>query len=155
MYQNDSEEPEANILLQYRGHQMGANAIDAVLLKEKGACKIRVCSGGDDQSIFCCDISVSNGIATMDQSVKLDGVALSAIRGIRWVTTNRFVATGYDQKLRLFESDGSSTLVCLASQSVDVGDVNCLDYSDIDRHGYVAVGGAGVELFQLSKESCS
>jgi WD40 repeat protein len=143
------------ILLRYKPHQMGANAISSQIVVINDNVRLRVCTGGDDQALHCCDIDVrasgeaSQASAVIVDSASVKNAAHSAIRGIHWVSETTLVASGYDQRLTLWEV--AFPLVRLIACSVaDVGDVNSLAFGVTPcGQQYAAVVGAGVELFSL------
>jgi WD40 repeat protein len=139
----------------FQAHQMGTNSIDARLVDE-GEGILRVCSGGDDQSIACFDLAfhVSLGVMTLEirRKVKMDGAAFSAIRGIRWLDDNRVVASGYEQQLKVWEL-AYPRLSCVSRIQVHVGGVNAIAHQPESGSHLVAVAGAGIALFAFNQSN--
>jgi len=141
------------VVLECKPHQMGTNCISGRVVERESV--VRICSGGDDQSLFCCDVSVSStpGVtARIVRSKIVQGAATSALRGICWCGDRHLVATGYDKQMKAWHLSDSFTLELVATEQVDVGDVNCLACCPSlgDNKCTVAVGGAGTELFSFS-----
>jgi len=152
---SNSHDGDASILLlSHKPHQMGTNGISSKIFSRPDV--LRVCSAGDDQAIYCCDIQLKSDKSHLEAAIvcsySIPGAALSALRGIHWLNDNHILATGYDQRLSVWEL--LPTVRETAILQTDVGDVNSLAY--VQRHGsqsLAAVVGAGVELFSLRDES--
>jgi len=150
--ESSEDEVYSSVLLTLKPHHMGTNCISAVIAEIEGESVVRVCTGGDDQSIVCSDIVVRNlgGEARVQRSATARSASQSAIRGISWIDDTHLIATGYDQRLKLWELSFPS-LRCVSCEIVEgVGDINCLAHncSTNGRH-ILAVGGAGIALFSL------
>jgi len=148
------------VIVRDKPHQMGTNCLSArfVLDGDRAEPILRICSGGDDQSIFCCDVSLlSTEVRTSKiiRSASFEGAASSAIRGISWCGDDQLVATGYDQSIKVWHLSSCYSLRPGAVEQVDVGDVNCLSViGNGTSAGYtVAAGGAGIALFDLMRVS--
>lgn len=143
-------------LLRYSAHSMGTNTITARLkTSSDGSRFLRICSGGDDQAICCCDVHLNtNELGVVDFAFVLrtswaKEAAMSALKGVEFVDERHLVATGYDQRLSVWHCD-DHVLVKLVDVAVDIGDVNCLAHCIIGNGNHlVAVGGAGVELLSI------
>lgn len=149
-------------LATYQAHQMGSNTIHGSLYNKKALNEttVRICSGGDDQALCVCDLSLTYGV---DGRLVLSGdrqshitreLSFSAIKGLvlfQCTEDTYLLSVGYSQKLALWkvESDGQPLLQ--DEISVDIGDVNCLAASPLKLGSdlMVAVGGMGVEHFVL------
>jgi hypothetical protein len=143
-------------LVSYDAHSMGTNAIASFFTTgADGRCALRICSGGDDQAICCCNVSVeandpnAPAVVSILQLNRAKEAALSAIKGVAFVDHEHIVVTGYDQRLAVWScNDG---LGLLADEAVDIGDINCLATCFRPDQGdfLVAVGGAGVEILSI------
>ena len=146
----------------YRAHSMATNAISAQVLQGQHSSNkivLRLCSGGDDQAVCCCDLEIltgdSSGRLRSIQSPRVETrreAALSAIRGINWIDGNRFVTTGYDQRLTLWQWENDGSINKHEDIFVDVGDINCLACSTNRQDGKyeIAIGGVGIEFFSVN-----
>ena len=142
------------LLLSHKPHQMGLNGINAKIFSRPDV--LRVCSAGDDQAICCCDIRLKSENSRLEAAIfcshSIPGAALSALRGIHWLSDNHILATGYDQRLSVWQL--LPTVRETAIVYTDVGDVNSLAYiRQRGGHSLAAVVGAGVELFSLRDEN--
>jgi WD40 repeat protein len=141
-------------LVCYDAHSMGTNAIASFFITDSdGRCVLRICSGGDDQAICCCNVSVeaidpnAPAVVSILQLNRAKEAALSAIKGVAFIDREHFVLAGYDQRLAVWScNDG-----LLADEAVDIGDINCLATCFRPDQGdfLVAVGGAGVECLSI------
>ena len=154
VWQNLSRIP----LLRYSAHSMGTNAISARLHVVSGLRRLRICSGGDDQAISCCDVAMSScesGIlneATVLHTCRAENAAISALKGVAFIDDEHIVATGYDQRISVWEvGEANAELSLVADAAVDIGDINCLAHCEIgnNRHA-LAIGGAGVDLLSVT-----
>ena len=152
----------------YKAHQMGTNSISAMEIKPSPSSnQILVCSGGDDQAICLCLVSLTeadHGLVLADEPapVVIAGASSSAIKGLKLFNGGTSIVTvGYSQVLAFWKlriMDGTAPMIDLVDQiSVDVGDVNCLAFLDKvdDRENektfpLVAIGGSGVELLAIT-----
>ena len=143
---------------QYAAHQMGANSISALIRSEdENGIRVRICSGGDDQSIAICEVEMQLGSENQSSVadlvilsfVRIDGVSASGIKGVAWLDANHVISVGYSQKLALWElSSDASKLILVSMAHVDVSDVNCFALAPIE--GVVAVAGEGIEFMSIS-----
>ena len=139
-------------------HSMGTNSIAARLLTytDEGSYHryseydFRVISCGDDQAICCTDFSLSGGIKS---KFIVKDAALSALKGVQFITNNLVVATGYDQKISVWRCLEKEPLEKVHEGTTDIGDVNCFSACSIGGtrrcSHLLVVGGAGLELLQL------
>ena len=144
-------------ILRYSAHSMGANTISARLVEVAGHHRLRICSGGDDQSIYCCDVALANRLpdnvleATILETCCEKNAARSALKGIEFIGDHHLVATGYDQRISVWQlGQRSAKLSFVSDAAVDVGDINCLAccHVGMGRH-LLAAGGAGVEFLSI------
>lgn len=157
-------------LCTYKAHQMGTNSIHASLQegsdRSTDHTKIKICTGGDDQALCLCDVSISASFS--DGRLALSGtpnpqiikeLSFSALKGVHQFShlgRNFVVSVGYSQLLAVWEVCHGGRLQLKGRVSVDLGDVNCLAVLDDVRCGsnlMLAVGGLGIENLMLSKES--
>jgi WD40 repeat protein len=152
------EEPQTP-LFRYKAHSMGTNSLTLCLIDETpdGHCVVRIGSCGDDQAVYCTDIDLlidgagEISSVTALNSCKVQNAAVSALKGIEFMSHDLFVVTGYDQRLSLWRHSAGFVWSKLDDVPIDVGDVNCLAAS-LKRNSQhvIAVGGAGVEMLSLS-----
>jgi WD40 repeat protein len=145
---------KVNPMLWYKAHAVGTNDINAIVVegRDGGSLSMLIASGGDDQSICCCELRASRvtgeslGDANVERTSTTKEASYSAIKGVKWVDERYLLSAGYDQRLSVWQYDCPSlTLVdCIP---VDVGDVNC--FHALGQT--VAVGGSGVELFSFKR----
>jgi WD40 repeat protein len=145
---------QVNPMLSYKAHAVGTNDIHAIVVEQRdgGSLSMLIASGGDDQSICCCELRASRvtgeslGDAKVARSSTTNEASYSAIKGVKWVDERYLLSAGYDQRLSVWQYDHPSlTLVdCIPG---DVGDVNC--FHALGQTA--AVGGSGVELFSLKR----
>ena len=145
---------KVNPTLWYKAHAVGTNDINAIVVegRDGGSLSLLIASGGDDQSICCCELRASRvtgeslGDAKVERTSTTNEASYSAIKGVKWVDDRYLLSAGYDQRLSVWQYEYPSlTLVdCIP---VDVGDVNC--FHSLGQT--VAVGGSGVELFSFKK----
>jgi len=145
-------------LLRYSAHSVGTNAISARLHVVSGLRRLRICSGGDDQAICCCDVALPScelgnlKEATVLHTCRAENAAISALKGVKFIDDEHIVATGYDQRISVWEvGEANAELSLVADAAVDIGDINCLAHCEIgnNRHA-LAIGGAGVELLSVT-----
>ena len=153
---------ESHPLLEIPAHQVGTNCVCSRVVpgdRPGEGSMLRVCSGGDDQTIFCCDVVLVPSVGGRPHSATLlrSSSTLTnqtALRGIQWVGHNRLVAVSYCQVLSLWQvSLVGLTLVTV--EPIEVGDVNCLACQNTEAGCCVAVGGIGVEIALIHKNSSS
>ena len=145
-----------------RPHSVGTNAISVRTMSsdDNGTGLIRVCTGGDDQSVYCCDVALSTSpvdswpalmSATILSSALLANACESAARGLSWMGDGHVCVTGYDQRLLVYKLD-YPRLHCRAQHDILIGDVNCLsavqNKTPCDSY-LVVVAGSGLELFSI------
>ena len=140
-------------------HSTGTNSIAARILNDShyhhSGRDVRIISCGDDQAITCTDVTIETygrKKATTAQ-FKVSDAALSALKGIQFITTNLVVATGYDQKISVWRCIDEKSLTKVHECATDVGDVNCFSAcviggTNICSH-LLVVGGAGIEVLKL------
>ena len=146
----------------YKAHAVGTNDISATIRSEQctTSLSILVASGGDDQSICCCELRAgcvsaqSLGETTVERCSATKEAGYSAIKGVRWIDECRLLSTGYDQRLSVWRYAYPS-LTLVESSRVDVGDVNSLalgiDNGGTGCQGYTAaVCGSGVEFVSVT-----
>ena len=144
----------------YDAHRIGTNSISALLVDEiEDEVQIRICSGGDDQSLAVCTVNLlvheevqpSPRCLKIVSFVRLDVASASAIKGVKLVDADHILSVGYSQRLALWQvvSDPDA-LKLLSMSAVDVADVNCFSVSDDNNS--IAVGGLGIELFQIKSK---
>lgn len=144
-------------LATYEAHQVGTNSISAFVMDEgTDGAQIRVCSGGDDQSLATCTVGIlfprENHATSPSLRIvsffRLDVASASALKGVKLCDANHVLSVGYSQRLALWRlSPGATTLELLSMTVVDVADVNSFCAS-LDNN-VVAVGGMGIELVAL------
>jgi hypothetical protein len=133
-------------------HMVGANAVDTrVPWNERGV--LRICTGGDDQRIHCCEIQVSEGAssAALIRSVTCDNACTTSICGVSWLDDEHVCATCSGQQLVIFKVS-FPWMTRIACTSVPVGDVSGLAVCDSNSEApncvTVAVTGAGVAVYK-------
>jgi WD40 repeat protein len=136
----------------YKAHAVGTNDINAIVVGrgEGGTLSMLIASGGDDQSICCCELRANSvtgeslGDVKVERTSTTKEASYSAIKGVKWVDERYLMSAGYDQRLSVWQYAYPS-LTLVDCTPVDVGDVNCLHALGQT----VAVGGSGVELFSF------
>lgn len=139
----------------YEAHQVGTNSISSFVTNdEEDRMCVRICSGGDDQSIAICTVDLSFAPSPKLSVVafsRFDVASASAIKGVKLVDANHVLSVGYSQRLALWQlSHDSANLKLLSKTAVDVADVNCFSVS-VGVSNLTAVGGMGIELLTLSQ----
>lgn len=143
-------------ILTYSAHSMGTNAIASVMISsEDNGCILRICSGGDDQAVCCCDVHLTESFpiagAVIERIIWGKESSMSAVKGVGFIDNSHIAISGYDQQLSVWRCDGDC-LVSKATIAVDIGDINCLSATTLDDGNHlVAVGGAGVELLLVDQ----
>lgn len=138
------------VLLAYDAHQQGTNAISAThILSESGTTVLRICSGGDDQSIHVCEHILDHSVEGTIH-LHLQNGGSSAIRALALTGANNFVTTGYDRGVRLWDVANDKGIQCLSCLPVVTGDVHCLSHAIYDNSHVFTVAGAGIEFFAFS-----
>ena len=143
----------------YEAHQMGTNSISACVVDIlENRIRLRICSGGDDQSITICtaDLAFQKEIQNSspdDFSIvsfaRVDVASASAIKGVKLIDANHVLSVGYSQKLAHWQlTPAATTLKLLSTVAVDVSDVNCFSVSR-NSNALLAVGGTGIEVFSM------
>jgi WD40 repeat protein len=132
---------------EYQAHSIGTNSISAIVLEDG---YVRIVSGGDDQSVHCCDILLSfddnHTSATIVRQVHEEGASSSAIKGVFLMNNEQLIVTGYDQRLTTWLLEWP-LLTRMQSVQVDVGDINSLCGYSAGKNDTFVVCGAGVEIF--------
>jgi WD40 repeat protein len=131
-------------------HMVGANTLDIrVPWKERGV--LRICTGGDDQRIHCCEIQVSEGAssAALIRSVTCHNACTTSVCGVSWLDDEHVCATCSGQQLAIFKVS-FPRMTRIACTSVPVGDVSGLAVCDSETPNCVtvAVAGAGVAIYK-------
>jgi hypothetical protein len=143
---------KVNPTLWYKAHAVGTNDINAIVVERQdgGTLSMLIASGGDDQSICCCELRANSvtgeslGDVKVERTSTTKEASYSAIKGVKWVDERYLMSAGYDQRLSVWQYAYPS-LTLVDCTPVDVGDVNCLHALGQT----VAVGGSGVELFSF------
>lgn len=158
-----SETFPAQLIFSYDAHQMGVNSISTSLLTDPPD-TVLICSGGDDQAISLCELSVKfNESATRietAQSIKFSRTSeasSSAIKGVQLLSNTHIISVGYSQRLALWKIPIERSLQLLWTAPTSVGDTNCLTatvLSEQDKESYlVAVAGASVDFFTIAQSA--
>jgi hypothetical protein len=154
----DSRGAMTHPILRYKAHSMGTNAICAIQHRSPGSTNnfLRICSAGDDQALCCCDIEINHyetpvtERASMLRLLWAKEASISAFKGIEFIDEDRFVVSGYDQRLSLWQVEDDTRMNRLICVPVDIGDVNSFTMCKSHDGQYViGVAGAGVEIFTL------
>jgi WD40 repeat protein len=143
---------------EYRAHQMGTNCISTCISEDrKNRIGLRICSGGDDQSIaisvievvFNQETNISSPSLHVASFARIDVASASGIKGVKHSDATHVVSVGYSQRLAYWElSPDMSSLRLLSMSAVDVADVNCFSLSRSDN--LIAIGGAGIAFASMS-----
>jgi len=144
----------------YKAHQVGTNSISALVTDVgKDRVRLRICSGGDDQSLstytvdllsFHQEIQAATPTLSIVSHARLEVASASAVKGVKLVDANFILSVGYSQRLALWQlSPDATALQILSMTAVDVADVNCFAVSVANN--LLAVGGLGVEFFSFSR----
>jgi hypothetical protein len=135
-------------------HSVGTNALDARPCNCLEGIVLRICTGGDDQAIHCCDLLLGQGAtssAKLLRSATLMNACASAIRGVSWLDERRLCAASYDQQLVVLDAQYPK-LRPIARTPLPVGDINalaCHTTSDATAPSTIAVAGAGVAVYSV------
>jgi len=142
----------------HNAHQVGTNSISASVAGiVEDRVRLRICSGGDDQSLSTCTVDVfdrecqaSSHSFNIVSFVRLDVASASALKGAKLVDSAHILSIGYSQRLALWRlSEEATTLELLSMTDVDVADINSFAVSQANN--LIAVGGMGVELFTMTE----
>jgi WD40 repeat protein len=145
-------------IMRYKAHSMGTNAICAIQHRSPGNIDnfLRICTAGDDQAICCGDIQINYGEAFVTAQASVlrllwaKDASMSAFKGIEMIDEDRFVVSGHDQRLSLWQVEDDAKMNHLLSEPVDIGDINSFSMcKSHDGQYFIGVAGAGVELFTL------
>ncbi len=156
----------ARQLCQYTAHSMGSNAASLVVTGQTdSAARLLICSGGDDQSLTCADLSLQLGdgapiTSTLDSLSSDPAASGSAIKGVSVLAASSglFAASvGYDQRLSLWrvtqDAQGRRAVSWLAGAMVGVNDVGALHsvkHLAASDTFSCAVAGEGFEIVTVS-----
>jgi len=154
----------------YHPHQMGTNSISASEFFVDSN-KVLVYSGGDDQSLSLCELSIvfdenRSRLETANSSklTIVRGASSSAIKEVSVLDKDHVMSVGYSQRLAIWRRLGNTPsganekqnkgLKLVWSASTSVGDVCCLASirsREQPQDHIVAVCGASLELFSVSE----
>jgi len=166
---NEEKDWSPQLLVEFQGHSMGANAVSVA--EEKSNSRILVVvSGGDDQAISCSRFCLDSK-SFLGPHIRLENACASAIRGIS-TDGVQIWACGLNQHLRVWEmiqfrnedanqvtvnvtlsKQGESTYFKLLQDiPVDIADVSCLHRCPTPGRpttSLVAIVGAGMKLLEI------
>ena len=156
----DTPESSISVIHSIRGHSVGTNCITSTLVPTSDPVKkiYRICSGGDDQSLCCFELSVREEGQTRTVLTDLHEVSnghqvsISAIRGLSWLDHSHLVVSGYGQRVSVWQIDDTTKTFQLAAVAdTEIGDVNSLSaIRENDGHFTIAIAGIGVQLFSVN-----
>jgi WD40 repeat protein len=136
-------------------HSMGVNAISTHLLTtttDEGKMTFCVATGGDDNALACSilEYSVATGgkIKECVPYVTASTAAASAIRSV-WTDGQSVVATGWDQRLSVWNVREESKITYTTSAFVHVADCAALDIAVGSKSWDIVVAGQGLEIRTL------
>lgn len=127
-------------------HQSGIKAMHT----QKSPGGFRIITGGDDNSLLSCTLSLANG-ASLIIDLFEEKAASATITGIASWGLNHVLVTSVDQKVRVWNHQAA--LRCVAEAYTTVADTGCCATIDSGGHHLGVVGGAGLSVFACDTET--
>ena len=138
--QNGEIQKFDKMLINQQLHQNGVKALQLFPADEG----YKLVTGGDDNAIIVCTITMSDDDELKLQLVAYEPDAASAtITSISPVGKDRFAATSVDQIVRLWSFKGDK-LTCESAAYTTVADTGCSDSASFGDKHMVVIGGAGL-----------
>ena len=146
----------------YQAHQMGTNAISALVEETVYKSLVTICTGGDDQALVLCTLHIS---LLPDSSLNVKVVSLvkehqneSCLRAVKLMAGRNcyfLYAIGYEQRLTAWMYPKTGKLERVSQIGVDVFDVAsmvCIENSERKKFASLtfAVAGEGVQTLSLN-----